>query len=121
MHIKNKTQMKYYQNKTTGEIIGVENMRQLITHPTEQSTKLGFIDHSYMVVYDMICPNNLLGNGIKSYSITHSYLKTNYKRIKMEIAFKKHPNFRQYRFDDLQKESALKGIPTLDVLHKQRF
>lgn len=96
--------MKYYQNKTTGEIIGIENMREVIDHPTEQDIKLGYENHSYTVVYDMICPNHILGNGIDTFCVTHSYLTTNYRRIKKEIALTKYPNFKQYRYKDLQIE-----------------
>ena len=63
--------------------------------------KLGRFDHSYTVVYDMICPNKILGNGIVSYCITHSYLQHNYKRIKKEIALTKYPQFEQYRHKHL--------------------
>ena len=113
--------MKFYQNKTTGEIIGVENMRHLITHPTEISDKLGFKNHSYMIVYDMICPNNLLGRGITSFAIHHTYLTKNYKRIKREIALEKYPDFRQYNFEDLQKEAKEKNVKTIDILKAQQF
>jgi hypothetical protein len=113
--------MKYYKNKTTGEIIGIENIRDVISHPTEQSMKAGFKDHSYEVVYDMICPNNILGCGIVSYCITWSYLNTNYKRIRREIALEKHPNFKQYRHSDMIKEAKEKGITELEVLQQQTF
>lgn len=113
--------MKYYQNKITGEIIGIENMREVIKHPTEKSIALGFKDYSYEVVYDMICPNNILGEGIVSYCITWSYLNTNYKRIRREIALEKHPNFKQYRHKDMVKEAKERGITGLEVLQQQTF
>lgn len=113
--------MKYYQNKTTGEIIGTQNMREVISHPTEQSLKLGFKGYSYEVVYDMICPNKILGNGIVSFCITHSYLRTNYKRIRREIALKKHPVFKQYRHEDLMKEAKETKKESLQILHEQTF
>ena len=93
--------MNFYQNKKTGEIIGIENMREVIDHPTETSLSLGYKGYSYTVVYDMICPNNLLGNGITSYCITRSFLLSNYKRIKREIALAKYPEFKQYRYENL--------------------
>lgn len=93
--------MKFYQNKSSGEIIGVENMRELITHPTPQSTALGYKGYSYKVIYDMICPNKILGNGIVTFCITNSYLKENYKRIKREIALEKYPDFKQFRHANL--------------------
>lgn len=110
--------MKFYRNKTTGEIIGVENMRQVIQHPTENSIALGYKGYSYEVVYDMICPNHLLGNGIVSYCITNAYLKDNYKRIKREIALEKYPDFKQYRHADLPN-----GTPEerLEVIRNQTF
>jgi len=110
--------MKYYQNKTTGEIIGVENMRELITHPTPNSIRLGFKGYSYNVIYDMICPNRLLGNGIVTFCITHSYLKENYKRIKFEIALAKYPEFRQYRHADLPNGTQEERLA---VLNSQTF
>jgi hypothetical protein len=113
--------MKYYQNRNTEEIIGVENTRELITHSTEQSLSLGFKGYSCEVVYDMICPNKLLGNGIKTYCITHSFLKENYKRIKIEIALNKYPRFKQYRHKDLLEEGKKLNIDTLNVLKKQTF
>ena len=113
--------MKYYINKTTGNIIGVTNMRQLITHPTEQATNLGYIGYSYKIVYDMVCPNVLLGNGITSFSISHTYLTKNYKRIKREIALEKYPEFNQYRHNDLVKEGEERNIDTIEILHEQVF
>lgn len=113
--------MKYYQNKTSKEIIGVENMRELITHPTEQSESLGYKGYSYKVIYDMICPNKILGNGIKTYCVTHSFLRENYKRINRKIALEKYPVFKQYRHKDLVEEGEKLGIDTLEVLHKQTF
>lgn len=113
--------MKYYQNKTTGEIIGIENMRQVITHPTEASIKAGFRGYAYHVVYDMICPNYILGQGITSYCIQYTFLKANYKRIKAEIALSKYPEFNQYRHSDLMIEAEKTGIKSLDILHKQTF
>ena len=110
--------MKYYQNKTTGEIIGVENMRELITHPTPTSINLGYKNYSYMVIYDMICPNHILGNGIKTFCITYSYLKQNYKRIKNSIAMEKYPNFKQYRHADIPNGTELER---LNVLKSQTF
>lgn len=113
--------MKYYRNIHTGNIIGITNMRELITHPTEQSLALGFKGYSYQVVYDMVCPNVLLGNGIDSFCISHTYLTKNYKRIKREIALSKYPIFKQYSHCDLVKEGKERNIDTLKILHEQRF
>lgn len=113
--------MKFYQNKVSKEIIGVENMRQLITHPTKQSEDLGYKGYSYKVIYDMICPNYILGSGITTYCITHSYLRENYKRIRREIALEKYPEFKQYRHKDLVEEGRKLNIDTLEILHKQTF
>jgi hypothetical protein len=113
--------MKYYKNKTTGEIIGIKNMREVIDHPTDQSIKLGRSQYSYTVVYDMICPNYILGNGINSFCITYSFLKLNYKRIKKEIALEKYPDFHQYRHSDLLIEANNTNIKSIDILHKQKF
>jgi len=112
------TTMKYYQNIHTKEIIGVGNMRDVISHPTEQSIKCGRKDYSYEVVYDMICPNKILGNGIDSYCITCSYLRKNYKRIKREIALNKYPEFKQYRYEDIPNETTEKR---LEILSSQTF
>lgn len=113
--------MKYYQNKKTGEIIGVENMRDVIDKPTEAQTKIGYIGYSYSVVYDMICPNKLLANGLKSFCISYRQLVFNYKRIKKEIALSKYPDFHQYNYDDLQKEAITKNCTTLEIIQKQTF
>ena len=113
--------MKFYQNKTTGEIIGTTNMREVIKEPTEQSLALGFKGYSYEVVYDMICPNMILGEGIVSYCITWKYLNKNYKRIRREIALEKHPNFKQYRHSDMVEEVKQKGVTGLEILNKQTF
>lgn len=113
--------IKYYINKTTGNIIGITNMRQLITHPTENSIILGYVGYSYQIIYDMICPNVLLGNGIKSFTISNIYLTKNYKRIKREIALTKHPEFKQYVYSDLVKESEDRNIDKLEILHEQVF
>jgi len=111
--------MKFYQNKTTGEIIGVNNMRELLIEPTEQSITLGYRGYSYEVIYDAVYPNKILGHGITSYCVSHSFLKTNYKRINKEIALKKHPDFKQYRHVDMVAESKNLGIDGIDVLRKQ--
>jgi len=113
--------MKYYINKTSGNIIGISNMREVIKHPTEKSLALGFKNYSYEVVYDMICPNYILGEGIKSFCITYRYLKDNYKRIKREIALEKYPEFNQYRHHNLIEEGKKRGIDTLKILQEQRF
>ena len=113
--------MKYYKNKKTNNIIGIKNQRHLITHPTEQSESLGFVGYSYTVIYDMICPNILLGNGITSFSISHTYLKENFKRIRREIALEKYPGFKQYDFNDLVKESEERGVDRLDILMEQDY
>ena len=113
--------MKYYQNKKTGEIIGVSNMREVISSPTEQTNKLGFKDYSYQVVYDMICPNKILGNGITSFCITYRFLSDNYKRINKKIALDKYPDFEQYRHKHLLKEVEQTGLSSIDILHKQTF
>lgn len=96
-------------------------MREVICHPTENSIKLGFKGYSYSVVYDMVCPNVILGEGIVSFCISYSYLRQNYKRIKREIALEKYPEFNQYRHIDLVKEGKKSNINTLEILHKQRF
>lgn len=110
--------MKFYQNKITQEIIGVENMRELILHPTETSIKAGFKGYSYQVIYDMICPNKILGNGIVTFCITNSYLKENYKRIKREIAITKYPDFKQYRHSDLPNGTSEERLA---VIKSQTF
>jgi hypothetical protein len=110
--------MKYYQNKTTNEIIGVENMRQVITHETEGSIKSGFKGYSYMVVYDMVCPNHILSNGIKSFCIHHTFLTKNYKRIKAEIALSKYPEFKQYLHNDIPNVATEER---LNILRLQTF
>ena len=111
--------MKFYQNKITKQIIGIKNMRELLTHPTDMSIKLGFKDYSYKVIYDAIYPNKLLGNGIVSFAIEHTFLTKNYKRIKKEIALNKYPNFKQYDYEDLVKEAKKKKISKLEVLKQQ--
>jgi len=105
--------MKYYQNKTTNEIIGVDNMREVISHPTELSIKCGRKTYSYEVVYDMICPNHILGNGITSFCITYSFLKENYKRIKREIALNKYPEFKQYRHENIPNGTTEERLAVL--------
>ena len=70
--------MKYYQNKTTGEIIGVENLRELIDFPTEMSINLGFKGYSRNSIVDVIMPNKILGNGIVSFTMSCSFLITYY-------------------------------------------
>ena len=32
--------MKFFQNKTTGQIIGVKSMNELIKHPTEERLQI---------------------------------------------------------------------------------
>lgn len=111
--------MKFYQNKVTNEIIGIFNMRELITHPTEQSISLGYDGYSYNVIYDAILPNKILGNGITSYCITHSFLTKNYKRVNKTIAYSKYPTFKQYRHSDMVIESEETGIDGLEIIKKQ--
>ncbi|MFK5981500.1 MAG: hypothetical protein QM499_01200 [Flavobacteriaceae bacterium] len=113
--------MKYYINKTSKEIIGIENMRELITHPTENSERLGFKGYSYKVIYDMICPNRLLGNGITTFSITHSFLTANYKRTNKKVALTTYPEFKQYRHANLMEESKVLKIDSLKILQAQTF
>lgn len=113
--------MKYYQNKTTSEIVGIENMREVISFPTEQGREMGYRNYSYSVVYDMVCPNKILGNGITSFCITHGYLTANYKRISKKIALLKYPSFRQYRYEHLKEDAKKQGCATLEVIQKQRF
>ena len=113
--------MKFYKNKKTGEIIGISNMRELITHPTEDSMNLGFHDYSYDVIYDMICPNKILGSGIVSYCISHTFLIKNYKRIRKDVALKKYPNFKQYGYKDLMEESKETKKPTIKIIRSQTF
>ncbi len=71
--------MKYYQNKISGSIIGIHNRREVIDEPTPEQTKIGYIGYSFSVIYDMICPNVLIPNGVKSFCITHTHLTKNYK------------------------------------------
>lgn len=113
--------MKYYQNKTTSEIVGIENMREVISFPTPQGVKMGYKDHSYSVVYDMVCPNKILGNGITSFCIAHGYLTANYKRISKKVALLKYPDFEQYRHKHLKGDAEKQGCTTLEVIQKQRF
>lgn len=113
--------MKYYQNKTTGEIIGVENMREVIKSPTKQGDKLGYKGYSYAIVYDMICPNRLIGNGITSFCISHLHLIGNYKRINKNIALSKYPDFKQYGYEDLKKEAERLKCSTLEIIQSQTF
>jgi len=113
--------MKYYQNKTTNEIIGIKNMRHVISEPNEAQIKLGYIDHSYSVVYDMICPNHLIGNGFTSFCISYKHLSKSYKRINKKLALSKYPEFRQYGYDDLKKEANKLQCSTLDILKRQTF
>jgi hypothetical protein len=113
--------MRYYRNKVSGEIIGVFNMRELISHSTEQSIKLGYGNYSRQTIYDMICPNILLGAGIASFSIAATYLQNNYKRISAKIALEKYPEFRQYVYEDLVEESNKSGIKKIDILTNQKF
>ena len=111
--------MKYYQNKTTGEIIGVENLRELLTFPTEQSIQLGFKGYSRQSIVDVIMPNKLLGNGVKTYNMPFTFLKANYKRINKKIALAKYPNFHQYDYEDLQMEKAKTKLEGIVILMKQ--
>jgi hypothetical protein len=113
--------MKYYQNKETSEIIGVENMREVISFPNQQSMNLGYKGYSYEVVYDMICPNKILSNGITSFCVTHAFLITCYKRINKKLALSKYPEFKQYSYEDLVKESDASGLGGYEILKKQRF
>lgn len=113
--------MKYYQNINSGAIIGIENMRQLMTEPTEQSINLGYKGYSYKVIYDMICPNYILGNGIDTFCINHSFLQSNFKRVNKKIALKKHPEFIQYRHRHLKADSEKMNITTFEVIQKQTF
>ena len=113
--------MKYYQNKETSEIIGITNMREVISLPTMRSATMGYVNHSYQVVYDMICPNKILGNGITSFCITHKFLSACYKRINKKLALNKYPEFEQYRHSHLLKESRATGVDSLKLLQKQTF
>lgn len=113
--------MKFYQNKNSGEIIGIENMREVIDIPTKQSVNCGYRDYSYHIVYDMICPNRLIPNGINSFCISHSFLTLNYKRINKNIAFSKYPIFKQYDYEDLEKEAIEKNKTTLEIIKQQTF
>lgn len=110
--------MKYYQNRTTGEIIGAKNMREVIIEPTEESAKLGWVDYHFMVVADVIHPNKLLGNGIISYCMPVYLIKKWYKRIDKYKALRRYPIFQQYRFDDLSKVSQEER---LTILHNQKW
>jgi len=110
--------MKYYQNNVTDEIIGVENMRELISFPTDSSINAGYVGYSYTVIYDMICPNKILGNGIKTYCITWAYLKKYYRRINAKIALQKYPEFKQYRFADLP---MVPQEERLEIMGQQTF
>jgi len=113
--------MKFYQNKTTGEIVGIENMRELISHPTEKSIELGFKGYERSTVYDAIYPNKICGNGIVSFCIEHTFLRKNYKRIRKEIAFEKYPNFKQYRHSDMVIEAKKTKVDGLVILRKQNI
>lgn len=113
--------MKYYQNKTTNEIIGIENMREVISLPTKNSIKYGFVNHSYEIVYDMICPNVLIQNGVTSFCITYKMLSRNYKRIKASIALEKYPVFKQYSYVEFDAEKKRLGISGFEILKKQTF
>jgi hypothetical protein len=73
--------MKYYQNKVSGEIIGVFNKREVISHPTEKSIKKGFKNFSTETVYDINFFNVMLGDGTDLYCITHSYLIRKYEEL----------------------------------------
>ena len=111
--------MKYYQNKTTGEIIGVENLRELLSFPTEQSISLGFKGYSRQSIVDVIMPNKILGQGIDTFSMSCTFLKENYKRISKKIALAKYPDFHQYRFEDLQFEKKIKEKTGIEILMNQ--
>jgi hypothetical protein len=111
--------MKFYQNKTTGEIIGVKEMLELIDHPTELSNRLGFNGYSRKTIYKAILPNKILGNGIDSFCISHTFLLKNYKRIRKEIAFDKYPNFEQYKHRHMVIEAERLGVDGFEVLTKQ--
>jgi hypothetical protein len=113
--------MKFYKNIRNGEIIGVMNMRELISSPNENSIALGFKGYSRMTIYDVIHPNKMLGNGIVSFCITNSFLRENYIRVSKEIALSKYPIFKQYRHSDLVNESKERGIDSLNILMEQKF
>jgi hypothetical protein len=113
--------MKYYQNINTNEIIGIHNMREVIMEPNNNSIKSGYKDYSYSVVYDMVCPNRLIPNGIDSFCIEHVFLIKNYKRIKRELALEKYPLFKQYDYNDLKNEAEILNVSKLDIIKKQTF
>jgi len=107
------SKIKYYQNKTTGEIIGVENMRVLITHPKNTTES-----YTHQTIYDMICPNKILGNGFQTYCIEYSFLHQNYIAIKRTVALEKYPKFKQYRHNDIPDVSMNKRF---EILNSQSF
>lgn len=111
--------MRFYINKQTNEIIGISEMLDLITSPTENSIKLGYRGYSAQTAYLAIYPNKILGNGILSFAITHKFLKENYKRIRRELAYERHHNFKQYRHSDMVIEANKLGVNGIDVLRKQ--
>ena len=111
--------MKFYQNRTTNEIIGIEEMMDLLSHPTEQSIRLGFKGYKRSTIYKAIFPNKLLANGIVSFAIEHTFLTKNYKRINKNLVFEKYPIFKQYDYTDLTKEAENRGIEKIDVLREQ--
>lgn len=113
--------MKFYQNKTSGEIIGILEMVELLSPPTDLSKKLGFEGYSRQTAYKAIFPNFMLGRGIGFFVITNSLLINNYKRINKKLALSKYPNFKQYRFEDLVSESSNLGVDRLSVLRKQKI
>jgi hypothetical protein len=58
---------------------------------------------------------------LTSFSIEHTFLTKNYKRIRREIAFAKYPKFRQYTYQDLIDEAKLKKVDKLEVLENQEY
>jgi len=111
--------MKFYQNRTSGEIIGIKEMLEIITHPTPTSKLLGYNGYSRETAFNAIYPNKILGNGIETFVITNSFLRANYKRINKKIALTKHSIFEQYRHKHMMSEVNELGVKGIDILRKQ--
>jgi hypothetical protein len=110
--------MRYYKNKTTGEIIEIHNMRDLIIPLTQKARELGFTQFHYQTIYDVIAPSKILGNGIVSYCIPYTLLREHYKRTNIKEAHAKYPQFVQYRHEHLPKGTTEER---LKVLNEQTF
>ena len=109
---------RFYQNKKTGEFMVTvpHSMREVLREPTPESISLGFKGYSTIMICDVILPNKCLGNGIVSYSMSYSFIKNNYKRVKKSIVLEKYPDLHQYRFEDIPKFTQEER---LEILKKQ--